>query len=156
MLLYTYSSLNVLVWSPEILMEFAGTKLKLKNMKKNTLFIIVGLLSSIACIYAVISGFMISEENIQLKKVTQKEPSIIISRVRIDSVDNIGKVFATELHAGESGSSGDGNFKVEFEPTYESKRWAQSKFYIPEEGRVFILYTEILGKKNKQLITPSW
>jgi hypothetical protein len=32
MLLYEYSSLNVLVWFPEILTGFPGTKLKLKNM----------------------------------------------------------------------------------------------------------------------------
>ena len=92
-------------------------------------------------------------KNESLKKT---QPYISIARVRIDSVDTTGKVFATELHAGEVGSSGDGSFQTIFEPTFESKRWAESKYYVPEEGEVFVMHMSMFGKDTSYLITPSW
>lgn len=103
--------------------------------------------------------FNLSEKRVlqgKIDSLSQKIPLVSIARVHIDSVDTTGKVFATELHAGEAGSSGDYSFQTTFEPTFESKRWSESKLYIPEVDEVFVLHMNMLGKDTSYLITPSW
>lgn len=119
---------------------------------------LIGPIILLGCIIFISYNSSLEKRDLQKKVdlLSQQTPSISIYRVRIDSVDTSGKVFSTELHAGESGSSGDESFQITFEPTDESKRWAKSKFFIPEEGKVFILNVEYNGKRKKELITPSW
>jgi hypothetical protein len=115
--------------------------------------VIVTMLLSFALFAAVLKIKMLEKEN---SEIGEAKPDISISRVYIDSVDTTGKVYATEVHAGEAGSSGGMSYKLEFPPTYESKRWAKSKYYIPEDGEVFVLHSTYNGRKDTSLITPSW
>ena len=125
-------------------------------MKRKPVILIGGLIIG----FIIFLKFVKPDQKSNPKKETSalkvERPDVSIARLRIDSVDTAGNVFATELHAGESASAGDSELPIFFEPTNESKRWAQNKFYIPEEGRVFVLYFDHNGEKVRQLITPLW
>jgi hypothetical protein len=124
-----------------------------KPSKSLATFVIVTTLFAIALCA---TGFKIVELTKENTTLREARPDISISRVYIDSVDTTGKVYATEVYAGEAGSSGGTFYKLEFPPTYESKRWGQSKFYIPSDGEVFVLRSTYNGRRDTSLITPSW
>lgn len=94
----------------------------------------------------------------EYKILMTSKPSVSISRLRVDSVDEKGNVYGVEYHAGESGSSDGCNSKIVLPPNSESKYWARYPYQVPEE-EVYILRVETWGKQGQswtEVITPSW
>lgn len=106
-------------------------------MKK--IFTIISILA-----LSVLSGHLYSVNKALERKISQFERSlkvkpslyVSLSPAVIDSVSSDGNVYAIEQHAGEVGSSGDYSFPVTFEPTNESKLWAEKPYLIPEKAYV--------------------
>lgn len=137
---------------------------RLKSIKTlSVLIVLEGVLGIIVVsllFFSRIENDNLKEEVLKYQKQYNIKPYISISRLQIDSVSPNATVFATEIHAGESGSSGDYSEKIVFDSCYESGLWAKNKYMIPDKNNdrddVFTLSVTANGKSYKEIIVPSW